>query len=47
MNDPFTFPVVTLFHGNNNRAAQMRLIIYESAAAEYFEQLHMILNKSP
>lgn len=47
MNDPFTFPVVSLFHGNNNRAAQMRLIIYESAAAEYFEQLHMILNKSP
>lgn len=42
-----SFPVVSLFHGNNNRAAQMRLITYESAAAEYFEQLHMIQNKSP
>lgn len=41
-----SFPVVSLFHGNNSRAAQMRLIIYESAAAEYFEQLHVIQNKS-
>lgn len=42
-----SFPVVSLFHGNNNGATQMRLITYESAAAEYFEQLHMIQNKSP
>lgn len=43
MNDPF---LSSVYSSNNNRAAQMRLIIYESAAAEYFEQLHMIQNKS-